>query len=577
MDDSQNKPGGDFSAFSGSYPTDPGQAASPAPSGDNPFAPVQGGAAVAQAPAQTGSPFVTEVATQQAGDPAANPFAQVQPVAPPAAQPDVPAVASEFPPNQTAPSAFDTYAAGAVAPVPTADTFTTAAPVGNGAENPFTVGATPAQGASGDGGKGIKRVLAIILLLVAIAVLGFLAFTFVGKYLAGKQTKTLTYWGLWENETILTPLIDEYKKTHPNIDIVFQKQNIKQYRERLQAQIDRGEGPDIFRFHNTWVPMLKNELEPAGKTGMAATEFQTTFYPVATRDLVIANQVYGIPLEIDGLALYYNEDIFRAGGVTPPQSWEDFRNDALTLTVKDAGGKIITAGAAMGTTNNVDHFSDILAVMMLQNGADLKNPISSEAQQALSFYHVFAEKPNNIWDETLDNSTLAFANRKVAMIFAPSWEAFTIQNQNPQLKFGIIPIPQLVGTNVTWASYWAEGVSSKSKNKDDAWEFLKFLSTKASMQKLYSEEAKLRAFGEPYSRVDLATELSKDPLVSPFITQAPKAASFFLASNTFDNGINDRMIKYLADAVNSQSKGVSAAEALKTTAAGFTQVLNSFR
>jgi multiple sugar transport system substrate-binding protein len=441
-------------------------------------------------------------------------------------------------------------------------------------ENPFTyqVNAAPAAPPRGNG----KKILLLILLLLLLLGIGFVAFTSIGKLLSKNQPIVLNYWGLWENEQLLTPLVEEYQKSHPTIQIAYTKQSIKQYRERLQAAIGRGEGPDIFRYHSTWLPMLKDDVAPAGKTGYTAEEFKQTFYPVATQDLVYANQVYGVPLMIDGLGLYYNEDLLRSAGVTPPTSWEEFRQATLSLTVKDQSGQIVTAGAALGTTGNVEHFSDILAVMMLQNGADLKNPVSNEAQQALSFYHLFAEKPNNVWDETLDNSILAFANGKVAFLFAPSWQAFTIKETNPQLKFQIIPIPQLPGTNVTWASYWAEGVSSKSTHKDEAWDFLKFLSSKDSLVKLHTEEAKTRAFGEPYSRVDLAQTLINDPLVGAYIRQAPTAQSFFLSSRTYDNGINDRMIKYLEDAVNSLTRSVSPQAALQTAAQGFAQVLSSF-
>ena len=438
--------------------------------------------------------------------------------------------------------------------------------------NPFTYSAPP----SGPKGNGMKRTLVIIGVIIVLLVVGFGAFNLVGRLLTQNKPIVLNYWGLWENDQLLVPLVQEYQKTHPNIQIVYTKQSVKQYRERLQAQIGRGEGPDIFRFHNTWVPMLREDLSPAGKTGYAVDEFKQTFYPVAAQDLILGGQVYGVPLMIDGLGLYYNEDLLRSAGVTPPTSWEQFRQAAITLTVKDKTGQIITSGAALGVTNNIEHFSDILAAMMLQNGADLKKPTGAEAQQALSFYHLFAEKPNNVWDETLDNSILAFANGKVAFMFAPSWEAFTIAQTNPQLKFKIIPIPQLPGTNVTWASYWVEGVSSKSTHKDEAWQFLKFLSAKDSLVKLYSEEAKIRAFGEPYSRVDLGSTIANDPLVGAYIRQAPTAQSYFLASRTFDNGINDRMSKYLEDAVNSLSRGVSAQAALETTAQGFNQVLANF-
>lgn len=453
---------------------------------------------------------------------------------------------------------------GGVPPIPPA-----------GEANPFIIQASAKPPNGGVGGL-LKRVAAIIILLVVLGVAGYVGFQVLGQFLAGRQPKTLTYWGLWEDETVFTSLVAEYKQTHPNVDIVYSKQSPKQYRERLQAAIERGEGPDLFRFHATWVPMLKNSLAPAGDTGYSFSEFQQAFYQVAVKDLVIDGKVYGVPLMFDGLGLYYNEDLLRAAGITPPTTWEAFRQAALTLTVKDETGAIITAGAALGTANNVEHFSDIVGLMLLQNGANLSAPTSKEAQDALSFFRLFAEKGANTWDETLDNSILAFASGKVAMIFAPSWQVFTIRELNPNLKFQVIPVPQLPGTNMTWASYWVEGVSSKSKYTTEAWEFLKFLSSKESLVTFYTEASKVRAFGEPYSRVDLAQTIVNDPYAGAYIKQAQTAESFFLASRTFDNGINDRMIKYLEDAVNSLGKGIAVPAALETASAGFSQVLSSF-
>ena len=206
----------------------------------------------------------------------------------------------------------------------------------------------------------------------------------------------------------------------------------------------------------------------------------------------------------------------------------------------------------------------------------MKNPGSADAAASLSFYHLFAEEGINVWDETLDNSIVAFANGKVAMIFAPSWQVFTIRQINEQLKFQIIPVPQLAGTNTTWAAYWVEGVSGKSKHIDQSWEFLKYLTQKETLVTLYTEATKMRDFGEPYSRVDLAQTIMDDPYVGAYIKQAQTAQSFFLAGRTFDNGINDKMIKYLENAVNSLSDGVAPQAAMETAAVGFKQVLSNF-
>lgn len=428
---------------------------------------------------------------------------------------------------------------------------------------------------------GVRKPPLLLFLIIGILILiglGVFFFKVLKKPKPAGEVK-LTYWGLWEEETVMAPIIEKFEKEHPNIKIDYQKNSPQDYRGRLMAAIEQGKGPDIFRFHNTWLPMLKNYLAPVPKKVITNEEFEKTFYPVAQKDLKMGEDYYGLPLEIDGLALFYNEELLKAAGFSPPTNWLDFQNQALSLTVKDENGRIVTSGAALGTTNNVEHFSDILGLLMLQNGADLTNPTSEEAVIALSFYRMFAEPPDNTWSEALDNSILAFAQGEVAMIFAPSWQVFTIKAMNPDLAFATAPVPQLPGVNITWASYWVEGVSSQSKHPQQAFEFLKYLTSRETMTALYTEAVKsneARLFGEPYSRVDLASTLVNQPYVGPFISQAQNSQSFYLCSRTYDNGLNDKIIQYFEDAVNSLSQGVSPQTALETASQGVQQVLGQY-
>ncbi len=393
------------------------------------------------------------------------------------------------------------------------------------------------------------------------------------------KTVNLEYWGLWESQNTVESVIIDYKKVNPNVNITYKVKSPQQYRESLQNQIQSGSGPDIITFHNTWTPMMKSDLDPVPSDVLSQSDLKKNYYPTVANDLVSGGKLMGVPLEYDGLALYYNEDILKAAGITrPPSTWTEFANDAIKMTVKDQSGNIRTAGASVGTATNIDHFSDILGMMILQNGGDLKSPVDKQTADTLEYYTNFAKGNNRVWDEAQPNSTVAFTGGNLAMYFAPSWRAFEIKNANPLLKFKTAPVPQLEGNKVTWATYWATGVNAKSANKKEAWDFVKYLTQDDTLTKMYTEAAKSpgRFFGEPYPKITLAQKLASDPIVGAFITDAPYARSFSMASRTFDNGLNDQIIKAYEDAVNITIKGTPASAALKTASQNITNTLQKF-
>ena len=422
------------------------------------------------------------------------------------------------------------------------------------------------------------RFMIPLLLFIVIGGLIYAGIKFLPQFISTKtRSLTLTYWGLWEPSENLQTVFQEFESQNPGVKVNYVQQSPKDYRERLQAAIDRGEGPDIFRFHNTWVPLLKNNLANLPSSVLTNTEFESTFYPVAAKDLRLGDSYVGIPLMFDGLALYYNKNILSAAGKTPPTTWENLRQIAAELTLRDDQEKIIRSGVALGTTANVDHWPDILGLMILQNGTTPARPTDQLAQDALAFYTLFS-RTDKIWDETLPSSIQAFTLEKAAMIFAPSWRAFDIKSKNPSLDFATVPVPQLPKTNLTWASYWAEGVSSATTKDKQAygWKLLKFLSQSDQQKALYTAASQTRLFGEPYSRKELASQLTNDPVVAAYLTSAPTAQSWYLASATHDNGVNDRIIKYYEDAINAINQGENLEDVTTTAEQGITQVLSQF-
>lgn len=428
-----------------------------------------------------------------------------------------------------------------------------------------------------DSGPQVAKIGMIIGGGVLVIALIFLFIRFVlpmfGKSSSGHVT--LSYWGLWEDKSIMQPIIDDFQKENPNISVVYEKNDIKQYREKLTTRIGNGTGPDIFTFHNSWLPMFQKHLSPLPQSVIAAQDFKNIYYPVAQTDLVNKGAIYGLPSSMDVLSLFVNTEIFKAAGVEVPTNWNDFISVSKALTVKDESGSIKTAGAALGTYGNITHAPDIISLLLQQNGTNLYNlsATADNASQTFEFYTNFSTSDDKVWDPSLDPSILAFAKGNLAMYIGYSWDIFSIQAMNKDLAFSTHPMPNLPGKNMTLASYWVNGVASNSKHEKEAMLFLHFLSQKATMQKLYTEEAKTRLFGELYPREDLAASLKENSLLAPFVTQAPHAVSTYFASDTYDNGYNTQMNKYLENAINSMvNDNTSAKSAVETLIQGVSQI-----
>lgn len=416
---------------------------------------------------------------------------------------------------------------------------------------------------------------------IVIVVILFAVFSRGGGGGGAAKDIQLTYWGLWEDKEVMDPVIKEYEQKNPGVKILYEKKTPQDYREKLIVRTQKGQGPDIFRYHNTWLPQIREVAAELPQEIMTGAQFEKTFYPIHQKDLKMGSGYYGLPLYVDGLVLVYNDSLFKKAGInTAPANWDELIEDASKIQVQGKDGEIITAGIAIGTASNIEHFSDIFGLMLLLNGGDVAALDQAEAIGALEAYRRFSEAPNNTWSEALPNSITAFIQQKVAMVIVPSWEIITIKAADPDLKIKVVPIPKPPGgSQVSLASYWVEGVSKASPNQLEAWKFVKYLTEKETLAKMYKAQSELRLFGTPYSRVDMASLIADNEYTGAVIKQAENDSfiSLPLSSRTFDNGLNDEIIRYIENAINASIRGVSYNEALSTAKQGVDQVMARFQ
>jgi multiple sugar transport system substrate-binding protein len=377
----------------------------------------------------------------------------------------------------------------------------------------------------------------------------------------------INYWRVLDNEidtqNDFEDIIKNYKIIHPNITINYKKLRYEEYEEELLNAWAEDRGPDIFSIHNTWVGKYKNKILPMPKellipqtiiTGTFKKEMKIIMQPKSTpslkilkdkfvdvvyKDAIKEEQVYGLPLSIDSLALYYNKDILNNARIPlPPATWSEFIEMIPKTTVIDKEENIIQAGSALGTTKNIANATDILSLLMMQNGTrmiDESNRAtfnqSSQAQegvvpgeQALIFYTDFANptKETYTWNDQMPEAFDAFIQGKVAFYFGYLSDLYFIQNQAPKLNFSIAPMLQIEGNpEINYANYWIETVSKKTKYSNEAWDFILF-ATQEEQAKLYLEKNK-----KPAALRSLIKTQEEDYDLSIFARQVLTAQSWY--------------------------------------------------
>jgi multiple sugar transport system substrate-binding protein len=437
----------------------------------------------------------------------------------------------------------------------------------------------------------------------------------------------LEIWGVFDSSDSLEKLTSEYKKINPHVgEIKYRKFTVDSFNNDLINALASGQGPDLFWIHNTWGPSFKDKIEPAPDWLMTEKEFRDNFVDVAAQDFVFDKKIYAAPLSVDSLALYYNKDIFNAQGITKaPSTWEEFKEDVRKTTKIDQSDNIIQSGAAIGTAYNINRSTDILGLLMFQNGVQMTDSSNTEAtfdnviatgdgqglragENALEFYTQFAKRNSSVytWNPRMHYSVDAFYEGTSAMMINYSWQYNTIKNKNSKLNFAVAPIPQVnAGSPSNYANYWAmaisknkilssdktgklaqDGLTEGNYNKVrvyEAWQFLKYLTFKNNGSvtlfnslngnqaifptKIDPAETYLADTGKPAARKDLIKKQMNDVFLGSFAQGNLIAKSWY----QFDPVQSE---KILAEAIDSVNLGKETTyEALKTAANRVTQLM----
>ncbi len=372
---------------------------------------------------------------------------------------------------------------------------------------------------------------------------------------------TLEIWGIIDKPEVFSPLISQFHKSYPQIQVKYVEKDSRSYQEELLQAFANDEAPDIFMLLGNWIPEYQDKIAPLDTRKEKTFNIKTIteLYPdVVIKELLQKDKLWGIPLYVDTLALFYNKDIFDHYNIAlPPQTWEEILQLVPKLRILDQQRNLLRSAIALGTANNINWSTDILSALMMQYGSSIVDASHKQAtfdlphewlgqriipgEKALRFYTQFANvrSPYYTWNENKINSLLSFARSKTAMVIGYHRAITIFQKYNPQLNFGVAPLPQFRNSpyKINYASTMNLVVNKRSSNTTAAWIFLKFLAQRNAAEQYYL------ATHHPPARRDLIAQHLNDPLTGTFISQILSSKNWYQCCATAEKEILQKMIQ----------------------------------
>jgi multiple sugar transport system substrate-binding protein len=387
-----------------------------------------------------------------------------------------------------------------------------------------------------------------------------------------QETVTITFWNYWDakNGEVMAQLVDEFNKSHPNIQV----NNVYQPSDHLmtlfQTSIAAGTTPDVAAGDLIWVPQLvaTGGLEPLDDYVAKTQGFDVDdFYPRLAGYDVIGGRRYALPVSTNNMQLIWNKDLFAKAGLDPdkpPRTWDEMQ--ALAERCQDPSAGVV--GFEFFTQPPGEGITWQFQVWLWTAGGEFLNADNTRAAfntpeglKALTFVSEMLKGKGSRpgpWG--------LFGEQKACMQLDGSW-LFGYRKDAP-FKWDIAPVPAPAG-GTTASNVGGEHIFmfANSPHKDAAWEFIQYLVSPDVQLKWDKETGFLpvrKSVGEnpDYLKWVRETEPRMLPFVEgmPFAHTRPATPLYNQVSDAFSREIQKALLGQASpqDALASAEAAVNA-------------------
>lgn len=302
----------------------------------------------------------------------------------------------------------------------------------------------------------------------------------------------VSFWGDKAEIEMKSSLLKQYEEEHPHVKIKQTYTDGGTYQAKLQMWFSSGKAPDVLGIANDLIEPYKDlgvieDLRPyMEKDGLLDGN---TWEQAAVQSFSFGDRIFAAPYVYKSLAIAYNKTLFDEAGVPyPAADWteNDLLDAARKLTKGEGADK--QWGIRVGTypTNFYRNMFGSPVYLVDEGKMNIKG--NEEIEYAMTLFSDMVKEgltPNETFDSMLGSG---FETGKFAMAIVAPWDMATLDSIiGDSFGWDIEVLPQNEKFDTSWKGYlFADGftMSSGCKNKEAAWELIKWLTAKEEAQKI---------------------------------------------------------------------------------------------
>lgn len=286
---------------------------------------------------------------------------------------------------------------------------------------------------------------------------------------------TLQFWSFYQGAEgeFVADWVDTYNADHPGVKIEHTVVSQTDYTTTLiPTALANGTAPDILYVEPSTFTKYAESGALADLDPYFSADLRDEMLPSVLDAVTYDGKTLALPIELETLGLFYDEDLLESEGVAPPKSWDDLQEAAAKLTTDDRFGLVLPVEDSGYTLFNFYPY-------MWMAGADVTDSDGNytvdtpEMAEALDFWGSFVQagsSPSSLQIGPWDLGNIATGS--AAMQQSGTYAILSAESDYSDAAIQAQALPSLDGESITVAGGQRLAINSASKHIDEAADFI---------------------------------------------------------------------------------------------------------